>query len=102
MWEGAGIIRSRGSLEQTCQTIETLQHKSRACAPGTPRERVRLQEIRKALLAARAITLSALQRTESRGAHFREDWPREDPNWQRHVALAMSGDEVLVTRSIEV
>lgn len=97
MWEGGGIIRSRESLEQTGQTIATLQQKSRACVPGTPRERVRLQEIRQALLAAKAIALSALQRTESRGAHFREDWPREDPNWQRHIVLAMSGDEVLVS-----
>jgi succinate dehydrogenase/fumarate reductase flavoprotein subunit len=34
---------------------------------------------------ARAILLSALARTESRGAHFRNDFPhRDDQNFQKH------------------
>ncbi|MCG8348046.1 MAG: L-aspartate oxidase [Chloroflexales bacterium] len=41
-----------------------------------------------ALLAARLIVASALLREESRGAHFRADFPQADPAWQVHTVLA--------------
>ena len=42
--------------------------------------------------AAEATTASALNRTESRGTHFREDFPkRDDANWLRHTLLYKKG-----------
>jgi succinate dehydrogenase / fumarate reductase flavoprotein subunit len=39
-------------------------------------------ELRNLLTVSRAVTLSALQRTESRGAHSRVDYPEQDDrNW---------------------
>jgi len=35
------------------------------------------------------VTGSAYMRTESRGAHFRTDFPEEDPEWARHVCVRM-------------
>ena len=38
---------------------------------------------------------SALNRTESRGAHFREDFPeRDDAQWLKHTLARLAGDEV--------
>jgi succinate dehydrogenase/fumarate reductase flavoprotein subunit len=36
---------------------------------------------------AELITKSALCRTESRGAHYRADFPEPDPSWCKHVCL---------------
>ena len=42
------------------------------------------------LLTARLIALAALQREESRGAHFRRDFPMTRESWSHHIALTLS------------
>jgi L-aspartate oxidase len=43
-------------------------------------------ELQNLLTIARLMIWSALKRTESRGVHFRSDFPRrDDDHWQRHV-----------------
>ena len=42
-------------------------------------------ELRAMLLAAEAVTCSALFREESRGAHFRDDFPETLERWAKNV-----------------
>ena len=42
---------------------------------------------------AETIAVSALERTESRGAHTREDMPdRDDENWLKHILVTKDND----------
>ena len=43
------------------------------------------------LVVARAVVQSALARTESRGAHQREDFPQTLPHWRRHQRVRLAG-----------
>ena len=46
-----------------------------------------------ALTVAEAITRCALERTESRGAHFREDFPDKDEAWGGVNLVVKKGDD---------
>jgi len=49
-------------------------------------------EARNLLWAGRLVAAAALARRESRGGHYRADYPLPDPTWQRHLALSATPD----------
>jgi L-aspartate oxidase len=62
----------------------------------------RAPRFRNALTAARMIATGALARTESRGGHFRSDYPDHDPAWRHRTYMTLSEAEAtapLVARS---
>ncbi|MCW2643982.1 MAG: nadB, partial [Pseudonocardiales bacterium] len=51
------------------------------------------------LTVAAAITKAALRREETRGSHWREDYPdRDDTNWRGHLDLTLISDATLLSR----
>jgi L-aspartate oxidase len=62
-----GVVRDRAGLTEALASIEAL------CG------RVRTPQARNALTAAKLIAAAALARRESRGAHFRSDFPEAEP-----------------------
>jgi L-aspartate oxidase len=73
-----GVIRNAASLERALAKIELLEKRAR-----TPR-------FLNMLTAARLIADAALRRTESRGSHFRSDFPDVDPAWQHRTFLRLA------------
>jgi L-aspartate oxidase len=86
MWRHAGLLRSRDTLESLVARLSSwwglLAHAQ--SETGLEREFRRLSSlVTVSLLIARA----ALRREESRGGHFRTDFPhRDDIHWQKHVS----------------
>jgi L-aspartate oxidase len=77
-----GVLRSGDGLETAFSRLSKfdrqLHELSDRYAPGDPSSAdtvVRWSETRNLLLIARLVTLAALQREESRGAHYRDDHP---------------------------
>jgi L-aspartate oxidase len=86
MWRAAGVKRDREGLEQARASIEHWCRYVLNRQLNTPAG----WELQNMLLTSRLMIEAALLREESRGVHFRTDFPHTDPAWERHITLGAS------------
>ncbi|MDY7030368.1 MAG: FAD-binding protein [Thermodesulfobacteriota bacterium] len=77
MWEKAGIVRTGQGLTELVSDIHHLGEKLNQCNVGNWKECIQKHETKNMLLTGEMIARSALLREESRGSHFRDDFPDE-------------------------
>lgn len=83
MWENAGIIRHEKGLKHAYNEIERIYS---SLAPGE--DLVEYYEAVNMLTVARIIVQAAFWRQESRGGHYRSDFPnRDDLRWVKHLSF---------------
>ena len=80
-WDKVGIIRNKESLTEAADVLAAWQH---LLPQPTDRPSYELNNL---ILTGRLVTEAALLREESRGAHFRSDFPQSSPQWQRHIVF---------------
>ena len=99
MTANVGIFRHGDRLEQAVRTLGELQRRARniglrSAAPGANPELVTAYRLQRMLKLAQCVAYGALQRTESRGAHYRADYPRRDDlNWMRRTLASWPGED---------
>jgi L-aspartate oxidase len=81
MWDKVGIIRSGKSLKEAAGILATWE----GLLPQ-PGDRTS-HELNNLVLCARLVAEAALLREESRGAHFRTDFPQTSPEWKKHIVF---------------
>lgn len=87
MWRNVGIERDDRHLRETEEIIEFWQ----SYVLDKEFEAPEGWDLQNMLILARLIARSALERTESRGTHFRGDHPeRDDKHWRRHITRSMA------------
>ncbi|MGA8303534.1 MAG: L-aspartate oxidase [Thermoplasmata archaeon] len=84
LWDDVGIVRSAEGLGSAVELFERLARSSPASkSGGMP------GPISNASLTALLIARAASIRTESRGAHYRSDWPKRRAIWRFHIGLRL-------------
>jgi len=96
MWKYVGIEREgeglKKALEELLQLYKMSKTMSAGGGPGAY-ELMAAHETINMIMNALATTRAALWRTESRGAHYRLDYPnRDNENWLVHTILTWNGD----------
>ena len=100
MQKHAGVFRTDAVLREGLVKLDELearlaqaglQDKSRVFNTA----RIEALELENLMGVARATLVSAINRTESRGAHTREDFPqRDDKQWLKHTLYSLEGDQL--------
>jgi L-aspartate oxidase len=80
MTDLVGVVRNDDGLKAALRIMREL-----ASGAGSPR-------FHNMLAAARVITVAALLRTESRGGHYRSDFPDQDPAFRRRTLTSFGND----------
>ncbi|MDP1900074.1 MAG: succinate dehydrogenase/fumarate reductase flavoprotein subunit, partial [Rubrivivax sp.] len=96
----AGVFRTDALLREGLAKLDQLEQRlAHAGLQDTSRvfntARIEALELENLLGVARATLVSAINRTESRGAHTREDFPqRDDAHWLKHTLYSREADQV--------
>lgn len=85
-----GLAAAESGLAALQSRFEDLRAKALPEGPADFGALRRAGELGNMLTVARLITLAALRRTESRGAHFRSDYPEPRAEWQRRQELSLA------------
>jgi fumarate reductase (CoM/CoB) subunit A len=99
MWDKVGVLRNGQELLSAIAELEHIQNND------VPKMRIRTAtrsfnwewreaiEVGKMLDVAEMVTRAALIRTESRGAHYRDDYPsQDDDHWLKNIVISRSKD----------
>jgi len=86
MWTNVGVFRDRDGLSRASDAIEPAwQAVSRALSAGAGVDAASWRRM-SLLIVSRLVVRAALRREESRGAHWRTDFPRiDDLHWKRRL-----------------
>jgi succinate dehydrogenase/fumarate reductase flavoprotein subunit len=102
MWDKAGLVRDESGLTAALGEVEQLQARlAETGVPGGPAFNLAWQDwlnLKSQAMAARLIIASALERQESRGAHWRQDFPAPAPGSLYFVRVQRGGDGPAVSR----
>lgn len=101
MTENVGVFRTEASISQAIESLKDLKKRAATAKLATRelvmnQELVQRWELDNMLDVAMIISEAALQRRESRGAHFRDDFPERKSEFNHHT-LAMLDDLGAVT-----
>jgi succinate dehydrogenase / fumarate reductase flavoprotein subunit len=103
MWERCGVVRDETGLATALERLDAIEAAAgdvevRPDAEGY-RELAHALDLEASLTAARATVLSALERRESRGAHWRSDHPELREEERTHVRTRLVGRKLEIYRA---
>ena len=84
-WDSCGIVREAAGLEAACRWLEAAE---RSGAEMLPRD----SEVRNIHQVVRLMARCAQARQESRGGHFRSDYPEKREEFRKHSVAVGSED----------
>ena len=97
---GPGVVRSAGGLLQAAVNLAAVRTDAHVAVGVVAAPQVAEWETTNVHQVATVLTETALVRTESRGGHFRSDFPLPDDDWRIRLVASLDPDGVLnVTRT---
>jgi succinate dehydrogenase / fumarate reductase flavoprotein subunit len=98
MWYNVGIFRTEAEMVEASKTVEQLLEEYKEAFCGDPSLKYNMAflnyvEIGNLLKLAKAVTMGAINRKESRGSHSRSDYPvRNDGDFLKHTLIHKEGN----------
>src|SRR5258708_430333 len=97
MQDLVGIVRVEAEMKEALGKLEELKERANKVGVSSHREYNpgwhTALDLDNLLTVSEAITLAAIERKESRGGHFRDDYPDKDPEFGKFNIVLKKGDD---------
>ena len=97
MQDLVGIVRTEAEMARALEEIGRLKEQARRVGVSGNREYNpgwhTALDLSNLLTVSEAVTRAAIERKESRGGHFREDYPEKDPAWGKVNVVIRKGPD---------
>jgi succinate dehydrogenase/fumarate reductase flavoprotein subunit len=100
MWNNVGVIRDSHMLVEAYQKLSEIRDSTRSILAKPGKQLLNALELIMALDVCEYIIRAAMERRESRGAHFRLDHPEEDPEWRKTIILSKQNEAIYLDHSV--
>jgi len=103
MWNDVGILRTGETLARAKAALQSLEHEISACGISDSSRRYNLTwmdrlNLENLTLVSQSICAAAAERCDSRGAHFREDFPKTSSlDDSRYTRVSLKNSELSVS-----
>ncbi len=101
MWHNVGLIRDEKKLKKAEKELKRLQKETKQLVAKNKKELQACLELELMIEVAETIIIAAILRKESRGGHYRTDYPEMNPKWEKNIMVIKKNGK-LVTRTIPV
>jgi succinate dehydrogenase / fumarate reductase flavoprotein subunit len=99
MWENAGVIRDADMLMAAYEKLSEFRDSTRLILALQGKQMLAALELEMALDTSEFIIRAAMERKESRGAHYRLDYPLEREEWKKTIILSKQGTAIKVSHA---
>jgi len=90
LFKSLGIVRNGKDIKKALESFCEIEEKIKTSNEGETATIKSMLELKNTILVAKAVALSALKREESRGAHFRIDYPEKDHKFKTDTVVSIS------------
>jgi len=94
MWDKAGVIREGRALSEALIEIEEIKSDISTLQIKTYKDLMKSIELENLTIMSEIVCRAALLRTESRGAHYRSDFPVENNKWFKNIVVRMKNSHI--------
>jgi succinate dehydrogenase/fumarate reductase flavoprotein subunit len=99
MWTHVGVVRGGETLNEALNMLAVLGEETDSSKGADTAAVKRLLEAEMAIMASVLTTKAALARKESRGTHFRLDYPESSDEWEMTLDMCKRGDAINVAKA---
>lgn len=85
LWKYLGIIRNEDGIKTAIKEISQIKNNFENIK--VTKNLLDYVKLRNTIFVAEVISIAALERKESRGAHYRSDYPKENNEWKKAILI---------------